>query len=79
MGYNLMPICTKCRIDIPGTTQDGQDKSTFICAECQDKVNLKVWKEEAIGLKDLEKNGKVTVSQIKRLEKLNTKVKNTVV
>ena len=79
MGYNLMPICTKCGIDIPAETQDGQDNNTFICGDCQDKVNLKVWKEEVIQLKDLEKKGKATVSQIKRLEKLNTKVKNIVV
>lgn len=78
MGYNLMPICTKCGTDIPAETQDGQDNNTFVCETCQDKVNLKVWKEETVQLKTLEKSGKATVSQLKRLEKLNTKVKSIV-
>lgn len=70
-----MPICTKCGTDVPAETQDGQDNSTFVCGTCQDKIDLPVWQKEVQELGKLERQKKTTVSQSRRLKKVDAKVK----
>ncbi len=79
MGNSIMPICTTCDADTPAPTQDGQDNNTYICGDCQDKINLKEWKDENANLIGLSKKDKATVSQLRRLEKVKDKIKHTIV
>lgn len=74
-----MPICTLCEVDTPSPTQDGQDNSTYVCSDCQDKINLKEWKNENANLVTLAKKDKATVSQLRRLKKVKNKIEHTTV
>ncbi len=67
-----MPICTVCGKNVPANTQPGQDNSTFICNEDQEKIDLPVLEAELSELKKLKTNA--TTSQLGRLSFIETLV-----
>ncbi len=67
-----MPTCSICAKFVKGKDQPGQDQSTFVCEDCQNLVNLDVWKKELAELK--KKGEKANPSEIRRKEFLEKKI-----
>jgi len=70
-----MPKCIECGASVRGKKQPGQDNSFFVCDACQDKKNLKAWKEERKKLIELGKSRSPSQSRrLKRVEEFIAKV-----
>lgn len=64
-------VCSKCHKEIEVPSEPIADNSTFVCEECQDKINLPAWEKE---IAELEGTEKPTESQTRRLAFLKEKV-----